>query len=155
MSYSYFKFADLSRAYRSYSGAWKENDIPLTKKEGEVLERAEAITDLHERIKAGQTVYTKLNHCSSSGMTRYISLFIIVDNELSNIDYLVGLALGERSVSGKHEGLKATGCGMDMGFHLVYNLGRTMWPTGTNKPHGTRNGEPDSDGGYALKHRWI
>ena len=22
-------------------------------------------------------------------------------------------------------------------------------------PHGTRNGEPDSTGGYALKHRWL
>ena len=52
-------------------------------------------------------------------------------------------------------GLVIGGCGMDMGFHVVYNLGRAMWPDGTPDPHGTRNGEPDRDGGYALKHRWL
>jgi hypothetical protein len=53
------------------------------------------------------------------------------------------------------EGIVVGGCGMDMGFHLVYNLGATLWPKGTEKPHGTRNGEPDTSGGYALKSRWI
>jgi len=44
---------------------------------------------------------------------------------------------------------------IDMGFHVVYNLGRTLWPEGTPEPHGTRNGEPDRDGGYALNHQWL
>lgn len=52
-------------------------------------------------------------------------------------------------------GIKASGCGMDMGFSLVYNLGATLWPKGTPKPHGSRNGEPDRAGGYALKHTWL
>jgi hypothetical protein len=52
-------------------------------------------------------------------------------------------------------GIKIGGCGMDMGFDLVYSLGATLWPNGTRKPHGTRNGEPDSAGGYALNHRWM
>jgi hypothetical protein len=30
-----------------------------------------------------------------------------------------------------------------------------LWPNGTDTPHGTRNGEPDTNGGYALKHRWM
>lgn len=52
-------------------------------------------------------------------------------------------------------GIAIGGCGMDMGFSLVYDLGRTLWPNGTPKAHSTRNGEPDRDGGYALKHQWI
>ena len=55
----------------------------------------------------------------------------------------------------KTGGLRVSGCGMDMGFHVVYNLGYALWPDGTPEPHGTRNGAPDSDGGYALKHRWL
>jgi hypothetical protein len=47
------------------------------------------------------------------------------------------------------------GCGMDMGFSVVCNLGAMLWPMGTDTPHGTRNGAPDSAGGYALKHKWI
>ena len=52
-------------------------------------------------------------------------------------------------------GLKVHGCGMDMGFSIVYGLGCALWPNGTDKPHGTRNGEPDSAGGYAIGHRWL
>lgn len=44
---------------------------------------------------------------------------------------------------------------MDMGFHVVYALGSALWPDGTPAPHGTRNGEPDTAGGYALKHEWL
>lgn len=52
-------------------------------------------------------------------------------------------------------GIKVSGCGMDMGFHTVYTLGAMLWPKGTKKPHGTRNGEPDTAGGYALKSEWL
>ena len=45
--------------------------------------------------------------------------------------------------------------GMDMGFAVVYDLGLSLWPAGTPAPHGTRNGEPDANGGYALKHSWL
>ena len=37
------------------------------------------------------------------------------------------------------------GCGMDMGFHVVYSLARSLYP---EKP-GQR------DGGYSLKHEWL
>ena len=71
----------------------------------------------------------------------------------TRLTWLASRALGWRL--GKNEGIVVDGCGMDMGFHLVYSLGATIWPSGTNKPHGTRNGEPDSCGGYALKSRWL
>ena len=53
------------------------------------------------------------------------------------------------------DGLKVHGGGRDMGFSVVYGLGCALWPNGTDKPHGTRNGVPDSAGGYAIGHRWL
>lgn len=47
------------------------------------------------------------------------------------------------------------GAGYDAGFECVYQLGRALWPNGTPEPHGVRNGEPDSEGGYALRHERL
>jgi len=112
-----------------------------------------AITRLLETLKPGQTVFCTLRHVSASGMQRRISLHVIKDDEIFQIDHLAARAMGDRI----HDkgGIVVNGCGMDMGFSLVYNLGLTLWPNGTLAPHGSRNGEPDSDGGYALKSRWI
>lgn len=118
------------------------------------IDRAEALADLRAMLKPGDTVYTRLNHCSRSGMMRVIDLFVIRDNEPRRITWQACKAMGD-TYNEKHEGLRMDGCGMDMGFAAVYNLGRTLWPDGTPEPHGSRNGAPDSDGGYALKQRWI
>jgi len=45
------------------------------------------------------------------------------------------------------------GCGYSKPFQIGYELGRCLWPDGTPEPHGTRNGVPDSDGGYAIRCR--
>ncbi len=115
------------------------------------FQRTESLARLHEILKPGDTVYTVLRHVSASGMTRHIS---VIAGEYNDITWYVMHALQYRR-SGKTGGLVIGSCGMDMGFHVVYNLGRTMWPDGTPEPHGTRNGTPDRDGGYALKHRWL
>ena len=116
-------------------------------------DRDDAIKDLRKLLRPGQTVYTIIRNVSRSGMCRHISLAITRKGEIVGLDSLASRALGYRR--GKHDGLVVGGCGMDMGFHLVYNLGRKLWPDGTKTPHGRRNGEPDRDGGYALKHRWL
>lgn len=114
-----------------------------------------AKTQLRKMLKPGCTVFTILNHCSASGMSRSISLVISDKKDgILKLDYLAAQALGY-TLDNKRGGLKVSGCGMDMGFSLVYNLGMVLWPEGTKKPHGVRNGEPDSSGGYALKHKWI
>ena len=123
----------------------------LSKKE---RERAEAVNELREILKPGDTVYTKLNHVSRSGMTRSIEVMVFRDNAPINLTYVVSEVL-DYKIDNKHWGLKVGGCGMDMGFHVVYELGSALWPKGTRKPHGTLNGHPDSEGGYALKHQWI
>ena len=117
-------------------------------------ERAEAITDLRTQLKPGDVIFTRLNHVSASGMTRWLDLFVIRDNEPLRLTWSAAAAT-DHSYCDRRESLKIEGCGMDMGFSAVYSLGRALWPDGTESPHGTRNGEPDTDGGYALKQRWL
>ena len=114
-------------------------------------QRTGSLARLHEILKPGDTVHTILRHVSRSGMMREISV-IGPNNE--DITWHV-MHVGGYRRSDKTGGLRVSGCGMDMGFHVVYNLGLAMWPDGTPEPHGRRNGEPDSDGGYALKQRWL
>jgi hypothetical protein len=114
---------------------------------------------LREAIKSGQTVYTVLRHVSASGMSRRISCmiaYLATDGtpEVRCIDHLVTAVTGFK-LSRSKDGITVGGAGMDMGFHLVESLGYALWPDGTPEPHGTRNGEPDHSGGYALKHRWL
>lgn len=117
-------------------------------------DKMEALSDLRAMLKPGDTIYTRLKHVSRSGMMRVIDLFVIRDNEPMHITWLACEATGT-AYHDKHDGMRMDGCGMDMGFAAVYHLGRVLWPNGTPEPHGTRNGEPDRDGGYALKHRWM
>ena len=114
-------------------------------------EKKEAIEQLLEILKPGDTVQTILRHVSRSGMMRHIS-FRAHDRDIT---YWVGIATGTTATREGVYALKVGGCGMDMGFAVVYELGATLWPRGTDKPHGYRNGELDSDGGYALKQTWI
>ena len=108
--------------------------------------------ELRKILKPKSTVYTVLRSVSKSGMSREISAFAIQKGELRNLDCLVADAIGY--VVGPH-GIKMHGCGMDMGFALVHSLGAALWPKGTAKPHSQRNGEPDREGGYALKRQWL
>ena len=112
-------------------------------------ERAEAIANLRERLQPGDVIFTRLNHVSASGMTRWLDLFVIRDNEPPRLSWSAAAAT-DYTYCDRRESLKIEGCGMDMGFSAVYSLGRALWPDGTDSPHGTRNGEPDTDGGYAL-----
>lgn len=123
------------------------------------VEREEALTTLRKWLKPGATVYTILEHHAASGMSRYIRVVIPYVRDNGEIDFIhpnhaVAKALGLRR-NDKREGMLIQGCGMDMGFEIVYRLGAALWPDGTSEPHGTRNGEPDCAGGYALKHRWL
>ena len=130
------------------------NTQHITKKQQLINEREQAKQNLLEILEPNQTVYTLLRHVSRSGMMRHISLFAVdLNGNLQDITWLVARAMGEKRAD--NGGIKVGGCGMDMGFHLVYGLGMTLWPNGTDKPHGTRNGEPDHNGGYALKHQWL
>lgn len=118
-------------------------------------QRDAALALLRTLLKPGQEVFTVLRHVSKSGMSRHISVFCVgADRRPRDISHAVGRA-ADYLWDMDDGGLHVNGCGMDMGFEVVYNLGAALWPKGTPKPHGTRNGKPDSTGGYALQHRWL
>jgi hypothetical protein len=129
-----------------------------TGKAATIAKRDAARRKLAGLLTPGQTVYTSCTHISRSGMMRHIKVCIIaIDRDgkpyIRNISALTADAIGFSTTQAGD--IKVGGCGMDMGFHVVYSLGSAVWRNGTPEPHGTRNGCPDSDGGYALKQQWL
>lgn len=134
--------------------------------------RQEAIDRLKQWIKPGDVIHTQLKSVSRSGMSRVIQVIKIdCDPERKEPDvlylgYNVALAV-EMKYDREREGVKVGGCGMDMGFHLVYELSHALFKDGFNcvgegcPANDHTNGDRDytphrhSDPGYALKQRWI
>lgn len=119
-------------------------------------EQEEARAELRKILNPGDTVYTVLRHRSASGMSRVIDFFVFRKNEPLRLTWSIGKA-ADYSYNRKYEGLAVGGCGMDMGFSVVYNLGRALWPNGDGKYKTGRNGMtgPETDGGYLLNQRWL
>lgn len=85
--------------------------------------------DLRKLVKPGDTLYVKLNHRSASGMYRCIDVFVIKKNEPLRLSWSVAEVTG-LGYDRKHEGVRASGCGMDMGFHVVYELSHALYSKG-------------------------
>lgn len=127
-------------------------------------ERAKALETLHKMLNPGDTIYTVLRHVSRSGMSRRIDLYKVTNGGPL---YLSGLAARAAGWPCKGDGVVIGGCGSDMGFELVYNLGRTMFPNGwtctgkkcrsNDHSNGDRNYRKHrhNDGGYIFIHRWM
>lgn len=112
-------------------------------------EQQEARERLRKYIKPGDTIYCILRHVSRSGMTRVIDLVTVrEDGEILHIGYNAALALGW-PYDREREGVRVSGGGMDMGFHLVYSLARALFPGGQTVA------ERGEDAGYSLTHRWL
>ncbi len=92
------------------------------------IEQEEAAETLRGLIKPGDTVYTSVSHVSRSGMMRVIDAFTMQNNEPRNISGLVALAT-TYTYNEKHQGVRVDGCGMDMGFALVYSLSHALYPS--------------------------
>ncbi len=106
-------------------------------------EKREAIERLKEWLKPGDTLITVLRHVSSSGMSRRIDLYKLgcePDGRISKayLSYNAAQALGWKKPSHGKEGITIGGAGMDMGFHLVYELSSLLFRDG-----------------YALKQEWL
>ena len=129
----------------------------LTARAGRAALRAQSLAALHDILQPGDTVYSVLRHVSRSGMRRHIDFYAVKNGSHIWLSGHIANVLDsvKRGTDPRSEGLTVDGCGQDMGFAVVYSLGHAMWPKGTPSPHGSRNGEPDSDGGYALRHAWI
>jgi hypothetical protein len=103
----------------------------------------EDIEFVRQHCPPGSTIYTILRHVSTSGMSRRISLVVFkavpADSEVCPIylDYRTSQILNLRRPS-RGDGVVVSGCGMDMGFHLVYELAAAVYGDG-----------------YVLKHQWL
>ena len=109
-------------------------------------ECTESVLALRKRLPRGTTIYTILRRVSRSGMFRVIDLrYISRPNKKRGWKQYIARVWDERlsqistlSFSRDSEGFNASGFGMDMGFHLVYNLGDAVYGDG-----------------YAFKHEWL
>lgn len=115
---------------------------------------AEWTEELRRDLKPGDTLHTVLRGVSASGMTRYIDVYRLtcIDGKVEKWYYSPRVAaIAGYTFDEKRDCIKVEGCGMDMGFSLVYNLSRTLFPDGYKKADGTNC----KDGGYALKQEWV
>jgi hypothetical protein len=131
-----------------------------------MYDKEEATAQLREWLKPGDTVYTIMRNRSRSGMSRVIGVVIFKDGQPLHPNASISTVLGLKW-DRQREGIKIGGCGMDMGFEIVYNLGRVLWPKGICK--GEKKGRRAAhaihsdngpaceltDGGYALRHQWL
>lgn len=107
-----------------------------TKKEKEAV-RINSEARLRSILPTGASdVYTILRRRSASGMSRDISVVVVRGGSIVDITSYVCFLLGYRCVDtmGGY-GLRIGGCGMDMGFAVVNDLGDTL--------------------GMQLNHRWL
>lgn len=101
--------------------------------------RQEAIDKLRKMLKPGDTLHTQVKHVSRSGMSRVIQVMKIscrpetdadgaasTEPSISYLGYTVALAL-DWKYDREREGIKVSGCGMDMGFHVVHSLGYALY----------------------------
>jgi hypothetical protein len=104
------------------------------------MENKETIKKLKKAFPKGSTAYTKVIHCSNSGMMRIISVMSIKKNQPYYHNYNINEILSNVKHAEKfgEYGLKVNGCGMDMGFHIIYSLSSKLYGDG-----------------YAINHRWI
>lgn len=101
----------------------------------------------------GSTVFNVLEHVTASGMTRYIKSYVFEPASWMNSSpraqkatpgmtdiFLSGYiaTLLDRKRPANRDGVKVVGCGMDMGFDLVYRLSMELYGDG-----------------YALNARWL
>ena len=92
---------------------------------------------LKKYLREGDTIYTICRHVSRSGAMRHITFYIMLDNEPFRINAHIADVL-DMKFNKHNDALKVSGCGMDMGFHIVYELSHRLF-----------------NNGYHIKHRWM
>jgi len=135
-------------------------------------EQTAAIERLRQHLAPGAPVWTQVVHVARSGMSRAIVAIIKgTDGDPWDVSYLVAKAL-DRPIHQTRGGVVMGGVGMDMGFALVYDLSRALYPDPwecigadgsyreccSSNDHvnaGDRANTWHKDGGYALRHRTL
>jgi hypothetical protein len=112
--------------------------VPPWKRERETKakyeERTGYLHQLWELLKPGDTISMVLRHTSASGMYRAIDFYLLecVNGKVERrwLSYWIAHSgVGDR-FDERREAVGVSGVGMDMGFHVVYNLGSVLYPQG-------------------------
>tara|TARA_R100001244_G_scaffold118987_1_gene88687 strand:+ start:511 stop:852 length:342 start_codon:yes stop_codon:yes gene_type:complete len=109
------------------------------------MDQKEAIYKLKELLKPSDTVYCILTKASNSGCYRHINFYkfnyeIINSKNTINklwLSFLISSAL-KLSFKEKTNSVGIGGGGMDMGFHIIYELSSLLF-----------------NDGYKIKHEWL
>lgn len=138
-----------------------------------------AVDALREMLPPGALVRTRLISEARSGMSRTIEALATVDGREVSLDNLIAETGAFKIAKNGH--IRMDGCGMDMGFALVYSLSSMLYndggictgssgytPTGrkskaprcgsndhTNGDRVYRKGKRHADGGYTLHQSWT
>lgn len=133
----------------------------MTKKEEKAYWFLIAKKFLKRHVKPGTIVYTSINHVSSSGMARDIGVHIVHKGEIVTISGYVARILDLKWDVRGCGGVRVSGCGMDMGFHLVNALSYALHGYKDKNVPVEYQGRPFRAtrkayrAGYSLEHRWI
>lgn len=98
-------------------------------------QRTEALKNLKEWVKPGDTLYTVVRSVARSGMSRHIDVmkfdgkrFIYLTSNMASAG-IAGMRMSEREWS-QSKGASIPGCAMDMGFHAVDSLCHALFGKG-------------------------
>lgn len=167
------KYADSEEQAREQAAKWNAGKIPQI-----LLDKADSAKYLKDLLKPGATVHTILRHVSRSGMFRRISLVYNMEDITWEVARLMEEPIKQRGGYVQDAGIGTPGCGMDMGFHLVSNMSRILFPDGFGclghrkshncpandhcngdrdyTPHTTKTPHWHTNAGdYAISQRWL
>ena len=123
----------------------KKDVMQWSKKEWEIRRITYDLDTLKDLSKLeNKTIYTILRRVSSDGMNRIIDMFYIENAKPIHIHFYTSRIFQKRIQSSNGFGYKVTGCGMDMGFHIVNSLSYTV----------SRYLNQELDG-YRFKQEWF
>lgn len=88
------------------------------------------------------TLYTSLKHVSASGMSRDMKVLAVVDGQIVDVTWYVSKIIGTLKERNGQRVIRVGGCGMDMGFHVVYEVSAVLYGY-------------KERGAYTIRHEWI
>lgn len=91
-----------------------------------IVDRGTAQDRLLEHVERGDKLFVTVKHVARSGMSRDISVFKVTDNRPQHLSLWAASALG-LPYTDDRDAVRVSGCGMDMGFHLVSALAEHLF----------------------------
>lgn len=82
----------------------------------------ETLKKVYKNILKGK-IWAKVESVSKSGMTRQIAFYMVEKGDIMNVSNFINWLIGHKKPGeySDKRSVKASGCGMDMIFHTLYN----------------------------------